>query len=184
MNEFAYSFTNLVCIKTEVHCFHFSVVLPLGKNCDRFHWLISRYNTINNQKYLRQSYSSFLKCFSQTYKFPLLICLRKFSSTTRSFVITLIQAARVFLDNSSCSDGIRKIPTPTCFRLVPQPNMEQFAPGIAKKSMNFNILRFPIGSNNVFYISQHLAACTIWATWPWTISYFATWPGLPNPPLY
>ncbi len=48
-------------------------------------------------------------------------------------MIMLMQALRVFFDNLSVSAGIRKIATPTCFRLVPQPNIEQFAPGIAKK---------------------------------------------------
>ncbi len=47
--------------------------------------------------------------------------------------IMLIQALRVFFDNLSVSAGIRKIATPTCFQLVPQPNIEQFAPGNVKK---------------------------------------------------
>jgi hypothetical protein len=58
--------------------------------------------------------------------------------------VTLIQASRVFFDNSSVSAGILKIPTPTCFRRVTQPNMEQFAPGIAKKLPKYDDLVFPL----------------------------------------
>ena len=54
-----------------------------------------------------------------------------------------LQAWHVFFDNSSVSAGILKIPTLLCFRLVVQPNMEQFAPGIAKNRLNTMTLCFP-----------------------------------------
>jgi hypothetical protein len=37
------------------------------------------------------------------------------------------------VETSSLPDGIRKIPTPLCFLLDPQPNIEQLAPGIVEK---------------------------------------------------
>ena len=55
---------------------------------------------------LRRSYSSSLKCFSQTYKLPLSICRRKLLSITRSFVIIFSHASRVLFDISSFPDGI------------------------------------------------------------------------------
>ncbi len=83
--------------------------------------------------HLRQSISSVLKCFSQTYSSPASIWRHKLLSTTRSLVITFSQASRVAIETSSFPDGILKIPTPVCFLLDPQPNIEQLAPGIVEK---------------------------------------------------
>ena len=96
--------------------------------------------------HLRQSISSVLKCFSQTYSSPVSIWRRKLLSTTRSFVIMFSQASRVLVDNSSLPDGILKIPSPTCFLLVPQPNIEQLAPGIVEN----------IAKPTAFFVSQHM----------------------------
>jgi hypothetical protein len=57
------------------------------------------------------------------------------------------QASRVLVDNSSLPDGILKIPSPTCFLLVPQPNIEQLALGIVKN----------IAKPTAFFVSQHMA---------------------------
>jgi hypothetical protein len=97
--------------------------------------------------HLRQSISSVLKCFSQTYSSPVSIWRRKLLSTTRSFVITFSQASRILVDNSSLPDGILKIPSPTCFLLVPQPNIEQLAPGIIVEN---------IAKPTAFFVSQHM----------------------------
>jgi hypothetical protein len=79
-------------------------------------------------------------------------------------VITLIQASRVFFDNSSVSAGILKIPTPTCFRLVSQPNMEQFAAGIAKKSPKTMILCSLLLIYKIL-LHKYLVQCTLASTW-------------------
>jgi hypothetical protein len=90
---------------------------------------IKHFNSLLMKKriHLRQSISSILKCFSQTYSSPLSIWRRKF---------ILCQASRALVDNTSLPDGIRKIPSPTCFLLVSQPNIEQLAPRIVKISPN------------------------------------------------
>ena len=138
--------------------------------------------------HLRQSISSVLKWFSQTYSSPVSIWRRKLLSTTRSFVIMFSQASRVLVDNSSLPDGILKIPSPTCFLLVPQPNIEQLAPGIVEN----------IAKPTAFFVLQHMVILhslyriTIWPLFSIHImhymfhvtknpTYFVTWPGLPNP---
>ena len=85
----------------------------------------------------------FLKCFLHTYR-----------------VITFIQISRVFFDNSSVSAGILKIPTPLCFRLVAQPYMEQFAPGIAKKSPKYVDFMFHSAKFVCRKSSRKLLECT------------------------
>lgn len=74
--------------------------------------------------------SSGLKCLSQVNTLSFSISWRKLASTTLVLVSSLSQSSRHFLYSAFRGAGSFQIPIPLLLLHVPQPNTEQFSPGI------------------------------------------------------